>query len=154
MKTKLLLAFLLLCCLGLLAATSDVYLKLTGGTMTGPIVGKIGGHRMLLTTAGGAHASVSDLGTGDAQLTDNSGNGVIVADGIIYVRNGGSQIGVGSETRVSGPFAISDSLTPSSGSTACVQGQIAWDQNFLYLCTSAGPAGSAIWKSVPLVIVH
>ncbi len=38
MKTKLLLASLLLCCLGLLAATApEKYLKLTGGTMTGPI---------------------------------------------------------------------------------------------------------------------
>ncbi len=77
-----------------------------------------------------------------------------VADDVTYVRGGANEIALSdSGSLVTGPFAISNSLSPSSASTTCVQGQIAWDSNFLYVCTAAGPAGSAVWKSVPLTFV-
>jgi hypothetical protein len=43
-----------------------------------------------------------------------------------------------------------NTLTPSSGATAGVTGQIAWDTGFIYICTVGGGAGSATWKKAAL----
>lgn len=43
-----------------------------------------------------------------------------------------------------------NTLTPSSGATAGVTGQIAWDSGFVYICTAGGIAGSATWKKAAL----
>ncbi len=167
-----------------IALDYGLYLKLTGGTMKGPIycdvnyelfgsvpvtggcqiidnngnsiqTGKTSsGDFLYLVTSGGQHVVLSDLGTGAVSILDKSGNGLAVADDVTYVRGGANEIALSdSGSLVTGPFAISNSLSPSSASTTCVQGQIAWDSNFLYVCTAAGPAGSAVWKSVPLTFV-
>lgn len=44
-------------------------------------------------------------------------------------------------------------LTPTSAATAGTTGQIAWDANWIYVCTNGGPAGSATWKSSALTAV-
>ena len=175
-----------------IALDYGLYLKLTGGTMKGPIncnvnyelLGSVpvtggcqiidangnafqtgkssSGNLLYLTTAGGQRIFLLDLGTGAVAATDSLGNGLAVNGDTTSIRggmaenvgSGSNEITVGgSGSLVSGPFAVSNSLSPSSASTSCIQGQIAWDSNFLYVCTAAGPAGSAIWKSVPLTFV-
>lgn len=44
----------------------------------------------------------------------------------------------------------SQTLSPTSGATAGVTGQFAWDTTNLYVCTSGGSAGAATWKKVAL----
>lgn len=44
----------------------------------------------------------------------------------------------------------SSSSSPTSAGTAGTTGQIAWDANYVYICTQGGPAGSATWKKAAL----
>jgi hypothetical protein len=82
---------------------------------------------------------------GQIQLTDNSSNG------FAYDRNSQSFIAIGNGSTVKAPTLVeSQTLSPTSSSTAGVTGQIAWDTNFIYICTNGGAAGSATWKKATL----
>jgi hypothetical protein len=55
-----------------------------------------------------------------------------------------------SGTKITGPFIVANSETPTSVTTAGITGQIVWDANNVYVCTSGGSAGSATWKKAAL----
>ena len=58
-----------------------------------------------------------------------------------------------------GPVAFTEFTTPTTGPTgaggatgyAGITGQIAIDTDFIYVCTSAGATGSALWKRAQLL---
>jgi hypothetical protein len=85
-------------------------------------------------------------------------NGTAIGLSIAYI-NGHTTYAIKSDTPAPSVFAGSlsattlieaNTLTPSSGATAGVTGQIAWDSGFVYICTAGGIAGSATWKKAAL----
>jgi hypothetical protein len=45
---------------------------------------------------------------------------------------------------------IGTSNTPATSTAAGTAGQICWDATYLYICTTTGAAGSAVWKRLTL----
>jgi len=71
---------------------SEQWLPLAGGTMSGPIVGGIGGSYFEVTTAGGAYLIVNGAAVGNAALVDNNNYGLVVSDGVVYMVAGTTEI--------------------------------------------------------------
>ena len=106
----------------------------TGGTITQNDGVYAGPQQGVGTTNVAIH--VADQGTGSPDYA---------------IKVDGGQNDLGPDTTTAGTLIESASLTPSSGSTAGVTGQIAWDANFIYVCVVGGGAGSATWKKAALV---
>jgi hypothetical protein len=56
----------------------------------------------------------------------------------------------GNVMKINGTFAIAGPAGPASSTGGGNTGQFAFDNDYLYLCTSGGQDGSATWKRVPL----
>jgi hypothetical protein len=54
-------------------------------------------------------------------------------------------------TITTGVLQLLTPATKSSATSEGMQGQIAWDAGFIYVCTVPGSAGAATWKKVALV---
>jgi len=71
-----------------------------------------------------------------------------------YIQAATQNVGLSTNTPqatldVNGTMRI-NSLTPASSTDAGVTGQIAWDANYLYVCTAGGTTGQGTWKRVQL----
>lgn len=62
----------------------------------------------------------------------------------LYFQNGNIYYGVGTNLVYQGPDV------PASSTAAGVTGQISYDGNYIYICTSGGAGGAATWKRVAL----
>ena len=62
----------------------------------------------------------------------------------LYFQNGNIYYGVGTNLVYQGPSV------PASSTAAGATGQISYDSNYIYICTSGGVGGAATWKRVAL----
>jgi len=100
-------------------------------------------------SSGNAFFDTWSAGSFSFNMTANSGTG-----GVRFGSGGASPSVVATISAtgvITGNTLIeAETLSPTSGGTAGVTGQLAWDSGFLYVCTSGGVAGSATWKKVAL----
>jgi len=78
-------------------------------------------------------------------ITDNSTSVTITAE------ESSPQIITIGEVVMTGSPAPFLSSSKSSAVDAGTQGDLAYDDDYVYVCTTTGTAGNAIWKRIPLL---
>lgn len=81
--------------------------------------------------------------TGDFIVSNGSGVAMLTV----------SQAAGNAVTLAGNSLRISTSSTPTSAATAGNAGEIRWDSGYLYVCTTTGAAGAAVWKRAALTAV-
>jgi len=91
---------------------------------------------------------------------DSGPNMILYVNGAEQARlTGTGLLGIGtasptSQLDVSGnSIRIRTTSSPTSAGTAGNAGEIRWDSGFLYVCTTTGAAGAAVWKRAALTTV-